>query len=110
VASSEQIPGWLRRRFPTIKVMQVSHETIYRSLFVQTRRELRTELTQHLRTKRAIRRPRGQRQPDGRGGRPGFVRISERPAEVADRAVPGHWESQCCCQTADASCGVCSVG
>jgi IS30 family transposase len=90
--SPEQISGWLRRRFPTIKVMQVSHETIYRSLFVQSRRELRKELTKHLRTKRAIRRPRGQRQPDGRGGRPGILRISERPAEVADRAVPGHWE------------------
>jgi IS30 family transposase len=90
--SPQQISGWLRRRFPTIKVMQVSHETIYRSLFVQSRRELRKELTKHLRTKRAIRRPRGQRQPDGRGVRSGILRISERPAEVADRAVPGHWE------------------
>src|SRR5262245_4080198 len=90
--SPEQISGWLRRRFPTIQVMQVSHETIYRSLFVQSRRELRKELTKHLRTKRAIRRPRGQRQPDGRGVRTGILRISERPAEGADRAVPGHWE------------------
>ena len=90
--SPEQISGWLRRRFPTIKVMQVSHETIYRSLFVQSRRELRKEPTAHLRTKRAMRRPRGQRQPDGRGGRPGILRISERPAEASDRAVPGHWE------------------
>jgi IS30 family transposase len=90
--SPEQISGWLRRRFPTIQVMQVSHETIYRSLFVQSRRELRKELTQHLRTKRAIRRPQGQRQPDGRGGRPGILRICERPAEAEDRAVPGHWE------------------
>jgi IS30 family transposase len=90
--SPEQIAGWLRRRFPTVRMAQVSHETIYRSLFVQSRRELRKELTQHLRTKRVMRRPRGQRQPDGRGGRPGILRISERPAEVADRAVPGHWE------------------
>jgi len=90
--SPEQISGWLRRRFPTVRMAQVSHETIYRSLFVQSRRELRKELTKHLRTKRAMRRPRGQRQPDERGVRRGILRISERPAEVADRAVPGHWE------------------
>ena len=90
--SPEQIAGWLRRRFPTVRMAQVSHETIYRSLFVQSRRELRKELTTHLRTKRAMRRPRGQRQPDARGVRSGILRISQRPAEVADRAVPGHWE------------------
>jgi IS30 family transposase len=72
--------------------MQVSHESIYRSLFVQTRGSLRKELTAHLRTKRATRRPAGARQPDGRGSRPHILNISERPAEVADRAVPGHWE------------------
>ena len=90
--SPEQIAGWLRRRFPTGTVMHVSHETIYRSLFVQARGDLRHELTQHLRTGRAMRRPAGRRLPDGRGVRPNILNISERPAEAADRAVPGHWE------------------
>jgi len=73
-------------------VMHVSHETIYRSLFVQARGDLRHELTQHLRTGRAMRRPKGTRLPDGRGVRPNILNISQRPAEAADRAVPGHWE------------------
>jgi IS30 family transposase len=90
--SPEQIAGWLRRRFPTGTVMHVSHETIYRSLFVQTRGDLRHELTRHLRTGRVTRRPAGTRIPDGRGLRPNTRNISERPAEAADRAVPGHWE------------------
>jgi IS30 family transposase len=90
--SPEQIAGWLRRRFPTGTVMHVSHETIYRSLFVQARGDLRHELTQHLRTRRAMRRPAGARLPDGRGIRPNILNISQRPAEAADRAVPGHWE------------------
>jgi IS30 family transposase len=90
--SPEQISGWLRRRFPTGTVMHVSPETIYRSLFVQSRGDLRHELTQHLRTKRAMRRPAGRRLPDGRGVRPNILNISQRPAEAADRAVPGHWE------------------
>jgi len=90
--SPEQIAGWLRRRFPTGTVMHVSHETIYRSLFVQARGDLRHELTRHLRTGRAMRRPAGVRLPDGRGVRPNILNISQRPAEAADRAVPGHWE------------------
>ena len=90
--SPEQIAGWLRRRFPTGTVMHVSHETIYRSLFVQARGDLRHELTRHLRTRRAMRRPAGARLPDGRGLRPNTLNISQRPAEAADRAVPGHWE------------------
>jgi IS30 family transposase len=90
--SPEQIAGWLRRRFPTGTVMHVSHETIYRSLFVQARGDLRHELTQHLRTRRAMRRPAGRRLPDGRGVRANILNISQRPAEAADRAVPGHWE------------------
>src|SRR5215212_3291908 len=72
--------------------MQVSHETIYRTLFIQSRGALRRELTAHLRTGRVIRRPAGTRLPDGRGGRPGILNISQRPAEAHDRAVPGHWE------------------
>ena len=90
--SPEQIAGWLRRRFPTGTVMHVSHETIYRSLFVQTRGDLRHELTRQLRSGRAMRRPKGTRLPDGRGVRPNILNISQRPAEAADRAVPGHWE------------------
>jgi IS30 family transposase len=70
----------------------VSHETIYRTLFVQSRGALRRELTRYLRTGRVIRRPKGVRMPDGRGGRPNILHISERPPEAEDRAVPGHWE------------------
>jgi IS30 family transposase len=90
--SPQQIAGWLKIEFPDDGQMQVSHESIYRSLFVQSRGSLRKELTTHLRTKRATRRPAGVRQPDGRGLRPHILNISERPAEAADRAVPGHWE------------------
>lgn len=90
--SPQQIAGWLKLEFPDDGAMQVSHESIYRSLFVQTRGSLRKELTTHLRTGRATRRPAGARKPDGRGLRPGILNISERPAEVKDRAVPGHWE------------------
>jgi len=90
--SPQQIAGWLKIEYPNDPEMQVSHESIYRSLFVQSRGSLRKELTQHLRTKRATRRPAGTREPDGRGGRPNILHISQRPAEAADRAVPGHWE------------------
>jgi IS30 family transposase len=90
--SPEQIAGWLKLTFPTSPEMQVSHETIYRTLFVQSRGALRRELARYLRTGRVIRRPKGVRLPDGRGGRPNILHISERPAEAEDRAVPGHWE------------------
>ena len=90
--SPQQIAGWLKLAFPTSPEMQVSHETIYRTLFVQSRGALRRELTRYLRTGRVIRRPKGVRMPDGRGGRPNILHISERPAEADDRAVPGHWE------------------
>jgi IS30 family transposase len=90
--SPEQIAGWLKATYPNDAEMQVSHETIYRTLFIQSRGALRKELTAHLRTGRVIRRSAGMRLPDGRGGRPGILNISERPAEAADRAVPGHWE------------------
>jgi transposase, IS30 family len=93
--SPEQIMRRLREDFPDDPEMWVSHETIYQSLFVQGRGALRRELTSCLRTGRALRRPR--RQAAGtRAARtrriPGMVNISERPPEVADRAVPGHWE------------------
>jgi IS30 family transposase len=90
--SPQQIAGWLKIEYPDDPEMQVSHESIYRSLFVQTRGGLRKELTTHLRTKRATRRPAGTRQADGRGLRPNILNISQRPPEAADRAVPGHWE------------------
>jgi IS30 family transposase len=90
--SPQQIAGWLKVTYPDNQQMQVSHESIYRTLFVQSRGALRKELTAHLRTGRVLRRPQGVRLPDGRGGRPGILNISERPAEAEDRAVPGHWE------------------
>ena len=87
----EQISRSLRRDFPERPELQVSHETIYQSLYVQSRGALRRELASCLRTGRALRRP--KRRADERRGRiPGMVMISERPAESADRAVPGHWE------------------
>jgi IS30 family transposase len=90
--SPQQISGWLARTYPTRPEMQVSHESIYRTLFVQSRGALKQELTQYLRTGRVLRRPKGVRLPDGRGGRPNTLHISKRPAEAEDRAVPGHWE------------------
>jgi IS30 family transposase len=88
--SPEQIAAELRCEFPDDPSMHVSHEAIYRSLYVQGRGELRRELARCLRTGRALRKP--QRRTDTRGGIPDKVMISERPAEVEDRAVPGHWE------------------
>jgi IS30 family transposase len=90
--SPEQISAWLARTYPGELAMQVSHETIYLSLFVQSRGALRRELCAHLRRRRRTRRPRGRPAPQGRGQLREMVMISERPAEVEDRAVPGHWE------------------
>jgi IS30 family transposase len=90
--SPQQIAGWLPLAYPQDPVMRVSHETIYLSLFVQSRGALRRELQRCLRTGRAMRYPRGKRLPQGRGQLRDVVLISERPAEVEDRAVPGHWE------------------
>jgi IS30 family transposase len=90
--SPEQISGWLRRTYPDDPEMQVSHETIYLSLFVQSRGALRRELCAHLRGRRRMRRPRRRDAPEARGRMGDMVMISERPAEVEDRAVPGHWE------------------
>src|SRR4030095_2976501 len=74
------------------RVMRVSHETIYLSLFVQSRGALRRELQRCLRTGRAMRYPRAKRLPQGRGQLRGTLHISQRPPEATDRAVPGHWE------------------
>ena len=96
--SPQEIAGRLKLEFPGEPHMNVSHETIYQSLFVQGRGELRKELAQCLRSGRTHRRAQGR--DERRGKIPDMVMISERPSEVDDRAVPGHWESQCCCQAA----------
>jgi len=90
--SPQQVVLWLKRTYPDDQEMQVSHETIYLSLFVQGKGALRRELTECLRTGRAYRRPKTKRAPSGKGQIVDPVMISERPAEVEDRAVPGHWE------------------
>ena len=91
--SPEQISRWLVKKHPDDPSLHVSHETIYRTLYVQTRGELRKELTAHLRRSYGVRQsPRAKRTGRGRGQIPDAVSISERPPEVADRAVPGHWE------------------
>ena len=91
--SPQQISGWLARTYPGEQALQVSTETIYRSLFIQARGVLRKQLTAHLRTRRTMRRSRNaSRKGQGRGGITDAVSIRERPAEIEDRAVPGHWE------------------
>ncbi|WP_432473536.1 IS30 family transposase [Amphritea sp. HPY] len=91
--SPEQIAGWLKREYPGDESNQVSHETIYRSLFIQARGVLKKELQQYLRSKRSIRRAKNSSlKRDGLGSIPKAISISERPATVEDRAVPGHWE------------------
>ena len=88
-----QIAGWLKRSYPDDKTYQVSHETIYRTLFIQARGALKKELIQHLRRTRAMRRSRHHTQKTVDHGQiTDAVSIRERPAEVEDRAVPGHWE------------------
>jgi len=91
--SPQQIAGWLKCAYPGDESHQVSHETIYRSLFIQARGALKKELQQHLRTQRAIRRSKhASMKQDGHGQILNMVSIRERPASVEDRAVPGHWE------------------
>ena len=91
--SPQQISGWLRRTYPHDENRQVSHETIYRSLFIQARGALKKELLQHLRSQRVMRRSRhASRKGRGCGLIADTVSIRERPASVEDRAVPGHWE------------------
>ena len=90
--SPRQIEKWLRREFPDNACMQVCHESVYRSLFVQGRGELRRDLATCLRTGRTLRKPRARTSGGGGGKIADKVMISDRPAEAADRAVPGHWE------------------
>lgn len=96
--SPQQIAGWLKITYPEDEAFWVSHETIYRTLYVQTRGALKKELTEHLRTHRPIRRSRhSTAKADARGRIPDMVSISERPGSVEDRAVPGHWEGDLLC-------------
>jgi IS30 family transposase len=91
--SPQQVAGWLKREHPDDKDNQVSHETIYRTLYIQARGALKKELIDHLRRPRAMRRSRHHTQKtDDHGRIVGSVSISERPSTVEDRAVPGHWE------------------
>jgi len=93
-----QIAGWLKRTHPDDENYQVSHETIYKSLFIQARGALKKELIQHLRRTRAMRRSRHHTQKTSDHGRiTNTVSIRERPAEAEDRAVPGHWEGDLLC-------------
>lgn len=89
----QQIAGWLKTQYPENPELWVSHETIYRSLFVQARGALKRELIGHLRSKRRIRRSRhATARGEGRGEIVDAVSIRQRPAEIEDRAIPGHWE------------------
>jgi IS30 family transposase len=91
--SPEQISGWLKTRYPDDESMRVSHETIYRSLFIQARGVLKKELLDHLRSKRRMRRSRhSSEHGQSRGQIVDAISIRERPAEAEDRAIPGHWE------------------
>ena len=92
--SPEQISGWLKSQYPNDESLRVSHETIYRSLFIQARGVLKKELTDHLRSKRRMRRSRHHSIVSGqsRGRIVDAISIRERPAEAEDRAIPGHWE------------------
>jgi IS30 family transposase len=96
--SPDQIAGWLKYTYPDDEHYQVSHETIYKTLFIQARGALKKELLQYLRRPRAMRRSRHHTQKTSDHGRiSNTVSISERPAEVEDRAVPGHWEGDLLC-------------
>lgn len=90
--SPQQIAGWLKRQHPDDPGMQISHEAIYRSLFIQSRGVLKKELMAHLRTRRQMRLAKGAKTGRGHGQIVDMVSIRERPTEADDRAVPGHWE------------------
>jgi IS30 family transposase len=91
--SPEQISGWMKQRYPDRPTMRISHETTYRSLFIQARGVFKKELQSHLRTRRKMRRAKSATTEGQQRGRIiDAVSIRERPAEVEDRAVPGHWE------------------
>jgi IS30 family transposase len=95
--SPQQISGWLKKAYPNDESMRVSHETIYRSLFIQARGALKRELTAHLRRGRTVRRARNV--TNKAGLMVDAMSIRERPAEAEDRAIPGHWEGDLLCGT-----------
>ena len=96
--SPQQIAGWLKRTYPESEDMHISHETIYKTLYVQARGTLKKELLLYLRSQRRIRRSRyGKQRTDLRGQIKDAISISERPPEAEDRAVPGHWEGDLIC-------------
>lgn len=102
--SPGQIAGWLKHTYPDEEAHQVSHETIYRSLFVQARGVLKKDLQAHLRTGRALRRSRhASSKGNGRGSLTDIISIRERPASVEDRAVPGHWEGDLLCGSSNST-------
>lgn len=91
--SPEQISGWLKQTYLDESSMHISHETIYKGLFIQARGALKKELTQHLRSRRLMRRSKNAKiDRSSHGQIIDAVSIRERPAEVEDRAIPGHWE------------------
>jgi IS30 family transposase len=96
--SPQQICGWLKREHPDDESMHVSHETIYKSLFIQARGVLKKELMGYLRSRRRLRRPqKSSSRKELRGKLADMVSIRERPAEAEDRAIPGHWEGDLLC-------------
>jgi IS30 family transposase len=100
--SPEQIAGWLKRTYPDDEALHVSHETIYRTLYIQARGALKKELVEHLRRTRTMRRSRRHKEKTENHGRiVDAVSISQRPAKVEDRAVPGHWEGDLLCGSTD---------
>ena len=100
--SPEQIAGWLKRTYPDDETLHVSHETIYRTLYIQARGALKKELVEHLRRTRTMRRSRRHKEKTENHGRiVDAVSISQRPAKVEDRALPGHWEGDLLCGSTD---------
>jgi IS30 family transposase len=96
--SPQQISGWLKLQYPDDESMHVSHETIYKSLFIQARGVLKQDLIKQLRIRRRMRQPhRSVAREELRGKLPNILSIRERPAEAEDRAVPGHWEGDLLC-------------
>ncbi len=98
--SPEQVVGWLKQTYPESPAMHISHETIYRSLFIQARGALKKELLRQLRTQRVMRQSKHfNTKGNARGGIIDVVSIHDRPEEVDDRIIPGHWEGDLICGT-----------
>ena len=106
--SPQQIAASLRLDFPNEPAMRISHEAIYRSVYLGHGKSMSRLASRHLRTGRMLRQPRLKRPTQGRGRLKNMVSIHQRPAHIEDRLEPGHWESQCCCQAVRARAGGCS--